>query len=99
MCAKSYEETTERLKEIESKILEKRSDLRQFETEYRKVSCNISVPSLLCNNEYDNNVTHFPHLRKALTKYNGYAGFSTVSGSDHQIYARKRSGIGLPSRL
>ncbi|KAM0881761.1 hypothetical protein ACQ4PT_032745 [Festuca glaucescens] len=36
MCAKSYEETTERLKEIESKILEKRNDLRQFETEYRK---------------------------------------------------------------
>jgi len=38
MCAKSYEETTERLKEIESKILAKRNDLRQFETEYRKVS-------------------------------------------------------------
>jgi uncharacterized coiled-coil DUF342 family protein len=36
MCAKSYEETTERLKEIESKILAKRNDLRQFETEYRK---------------------------------------------------------------
>ncbi|KQK04498.1 chaperone protein dnaJ 15 [Brachypodium distachyon] len=36
MCAKSYEETTQRLKEIESKILEKRNDLRQFETEYRK---------------------------------------------------------------
>jgi hypothetical protein len=38
MCAKSYEDTTERLKEIESKILAKRNDLRQFETEYRKVS-------------------------------------------------------------
>ena len=38
VCAKSYEETTERLKEIESKILAKRNDLRQFETEYRKVS-------------------------------------------------------------
>ncbi|OEL28512.1 Chaperone protein dnaJ 15 [Dichanthelium oligosanthes] len=37
MCAKSYEDTTERLKEIESKILAKRNDLRQFETEYRKV--------------------------------------------------------------
>lgn len=36
MCAKSYEDTTERLKEIEAKILEKRTDLRQFETEYRK---------------------------------------------------------------
>ncbi|GJN13039.1 hypothetical protein PR202_ga31372 [Eleusine coracana subsp. coracana] len=36
MCAKSYEDTTERLKDIESKILAKRNDLRQFETEYRK---------------------------------------------------------------
>lgn len=37
MCAKSYTETTERLKEIEAKILTKRTDLRQFESEYRKV--------------------------------------------------------------
>ncbi|OEL34983.1 hypothetical protein BAE44_0004000, partial [Dichanthelium oligosanthes] len=37
MCAKSYEDTTEWLKEIESKILAKRNDLCQFETEYRKV--------------------------------------------------------------
>ncbi|XP_062212225.1 chaperone protein dnaJ 15-like isoform X1 [Phragmites australis] len=36
MCAKSYKNTTERLKEIESKILAKRNDLRQFESEYRK---------------------------------------------------------------
>ncbi|URE38555.1 DnaJ domain [Musa troglodytarum] len=37
MCAKSYEDTTGRLKEIEAKILAKRNDLRQFEIEYRKV--------------------------------------------------------------
>ncbi|CAI0552954.1 unnamed protein product [Linum tenue] len=36
LCAKSYEDTTERLKEIETQILRKRNDLRQFETEYRK---------------------------------------------------------------
>ncbi|WOL17586.1 chaperone protein dnaJ 15-like [Canna indica] len=36
LCAKSYEDTTEKLKEIESKILAKRTDLRQFEIEYRK---------------------------------------------------------------
>ncbi|GMH27493.1 hypothetical protein Nepgr_029336 [Nepenthes gracilis] len=36
LCAKSYEETTERLKEIEAQILRKRHELRQFETEYRK---------------------------------------------------------------
>lgn len=37
ICAKSYEETTEKLKEIEAQILRKRNELRQFETEYRKV--------------------------------------------------------------
>lgn len=37
LCARSYEETTEKLKEIEAQILRKRTDLRQFETEYRKV--------------------------------------------------------------
>ncbi|WOL11712.1 hypothetical protein Cni_G20476 [Canna indica] len=36
ICAKSYEDTTEKLKEIEAKILAKRNDLRQFEVEYRK---------------------------------------------------------------
>ncbi|KAF8101303.1 hypothetical protein N665_0208s0085 [Sinapis alba] len=36
LCAKTYEETTEKLKEIEAQILRKRNDLRQFETEYRK---------------------------------------------------------------
>ncbi|CAL9040011.1 unnamed protein product [Musa banksii] len=36
MCAKSYEDTTGRLKEVEAKILAKRNDLRQFEIEYRK---------------------------------------------------------------
>ncbi|KAG2709382.1 hypothetical protein I3843_05G214800 [Carya illinoinensis] len=36
LCAKSYEDTTEKLKEIEAQILRKRTELRQFETEYRK---------------------------------------------------------------
>ncbi|XP_026664238.2 chaperone protein dnaJ 15-like [Phoenix dactylifera] len=36
VCAESYEDTTQKLKEIEAKILSKRNDLRQFETEYRK---------------------------------------------------------------
>ncbi|XP_047341246.1 chaperone protein dnaJ 15-like [Impatiens glandulifera] len=36
VCAKTYEDTTEKLKDIESQILRKRNDLRQFETEYRK---------------------------------------------------------------
>ncbi|XP_022945841.1 chaperone protein dnaJ 15 [Cucurbita moschata] len=36
ICAKSYEETTKKLKEIEAQILTKRNELRQFEIEYRK---------------------------------------------------------------
>ncbi|XP_028768243.1 chaperone protein dnaJ 15-like [Neltuma alba] len=36
LCAKSYEDTTQKLKDIEAKILLKRNELRQFETEYRK---------------------------------------------------------------
>lgn len=37
LCAKSYEDTTDKLKDIEAQILRKRTELRQFETEYRKV--------------------------------------------------------------
>ncbi|KAJ6312575.1 hypothetical protein OIU77_014156 [Salix suchowensis] len=36
LCAKTYEDTTEKLKDIETQILRKRNELRQFETEYRK---------------------------------------------------------------
>ncbi|XP_061975310.1 chaperone protein dnaJ 15-like isoform X2 [Populus nigra] len=36
LCAKTYEDTTEKLKDIEAQILRKRNELRQFETEYRK---------------------------------------------------------------
>ncbi|XAR52427.1 hypothetical protein NMG60_11020508 [Bertholletia excelsa] len=36
VCAKTYEDTTHKLKDIEAQILRKRTDLRQFETEYRQ---------------------------------------------------------------
>ncbi|XP_068637299.1 chaperone protein dnaJ 15-like [Aristolochia californica] len=36
LCVKSFEETTEKLKEIEAQILVKRNELHQFESEYRK---------------------------------------------------------------
>lgn len=36
LCAKTFEDTTEKLKDIEAQILVKRNELRQFETEYRK---------------------------------------------------------------
>ncbi|XP_024014682.1 chaperone protein dnaJ 15 isoform X2 [Eutrema salsugineum] len=37
LCAKTYEDTTEKLKEIEAQILRKRNELRQFETELWRV--------------------------------------------------------------
>ncbi|CAL9239873.1 unnamed protein product [Arabidopsis halleri] len=37
LCAKTYEGTIEKLKEIEAKVLTKRFDLRQFETEYQQL--------------------------------------------------------------
>ncbi|XP_039055124.1 chaperone protein dnaJ 15-like [Hibiscus syriacus] len=36
LCAKTYEDTTQKLKDIEAQILRKRNELRQFETEYGK---------------------------------------------------------------
>ncbi|KAF7827795.1 chaperone protein dnaJ 15 [Senna tora] len=36
LCAKTYEDTTQKLKDVEAQILTKRNELRQFETEYRK---------------------------------------------------------------
>ncbi|XP_024023241.1 chaperone protein dnaJ 15 [Morus notabilis] len=36
LCTKSYEDTTQKLRDIEAQILRKRNELRQFETEYRK---------------------------------------------------------------
>ncbi|GJY47331.1 hypothetical protein Tco_0436394 [Tanacetum coccineum] len=37
ICATTYEDTTHKLKDIEQQILRKRTELRQFETEYRQV--------------------------------------------------------------
>ncbi|KAL8229959.1 hypothetical protein R6Q57_014859 [Mikania cordata] len=36
LCATTYEDTTHKLKDIEQQILRKRTELRQFETEYRQ---------------------------------------------------------------
>ncbi|ERN16797.1 hypothetical protein AMTRI_Chr02g263990 [Amborella trichopoda] len=36
LCAKAFKETTEKLKDVEAKILTKRNELREFECEYRK---------------------------------------------------------------
>lgn len=45
LCAKTYEDTTHKLKDIEAQILSKRNELRLFETEYRKVFSLVSRAS------------------------------------------------------
>ena len=37
LCAATFESSTHKLKDVEQQILRKRTELRQFETEYRKV--------------------------------------------------------------
>jgi hypothetical protein len=49
LCAKTYEDTTEKLKEIEAQILRKRNELRLFETEYRKVEILLPVLVMVLN--------------------------------------------------
>ncbi|KAH1242182.1 Chaperone protein dnaJ 15 [Glycine max] len=43
VCAKSYEDTTQKLKDIEAQILRKRNELRQFEAEYRKPAPAVTI--------------------------------------------------------
>ncbi|XP_051146212.1 chaperone protein dnaJ 15-like [Andrographis paniculata] len=90
LCAKTYEDTTEKLKDIETKILRKRNELRQFETEYRKALARFqevtnrytqekqSVDELL--NERDNIHSSFTVTRSMISS--GSAHFSNgTSGS------------------
>ncbi|KAJ6818783.1 chaperone protein dnaJ 15 [Iris pallida] len=51
ICATSFEDTTEKLKDIEAQILQKRNDLRQFETEYRKALARFHEVTNRCNQE------------------------------------------------
>ncbi|CAL5421594.1 unnamed protein product [Camellia sinensis] len=51
LCAKSYEDTTHKLKDIEAQILMKRTELRQFETEYRKALARFQEVTNRCTQE------------------------------------------------
>ncbi|KAK7306913.1 hypothetical protein VNO77_39541 [Canavalia gladiata] len=51
VCAKSYEETSQKLQDIEGQILRKRNELRQFETEYRKALARYQEVTDRCTNE------------------------------------------------
>ncbi|XP_010265076.1 PREDICTED: chaperone protein dnaJ 15 isoform X2 [Nelumbo nucifera] len=51
LCARSFEDTTEKLKDIEAQILRKRNELRQFEIEYRKALARYQEVTNRCNQE------------------------------------------------
>lgn len=62
LCAKSYEDITHKLQDVEAQILRKRTELRQFETEYRKV---FGIPCFQLHVFYVSNIencVHVPHL-------------------------------------
>jgi len=76
LCSKTYEDTTEKLKDVEGQILRKRNELRQFETEYRKVeSASIDVPSIT--------ICWCPHVLEIHLRC--FVGFGTLPGSNQQI--------------
>ncbi|KAG2709379.1 hypothetical protein I3760_05G235800 [Carya illinoinensis] len=75
LCAKSYEDTTEKLKEIEAQILRKRTELRQFETEYRKALARFQEVT----NRYNQEKQSIPRL--SFSWFRVYSGTVSTCGS------------------
>ncbi|GAB4828860.1 Chaperone protein dnaJ 15 [Ancistrocladus abbreviatus] len=86
VCAKSYEETTEKLKEIEAQILTKRNELRQFETEYRKALARFQEVTNRYSQEKES-VDELLKQRESIhSSFTAVRGLSTVSnGSTSKI--------------
>ncbi|PIA56389.1 hypothetical protein AQUCO_00700601v1 [Aquilegia coerulea] len=92
LCAKTFEDTSEKLKEIESQILRKRIELRQFETAYRNLQNAQSETE-----EYRNAVARYQefHIRyrhenqtvNELLKQrdNIHSSFTTIASSGNNI--------------
>ncbi|KAE8668231.1 Chaperone protein dnaJ 15 [Hibiscus syriacus] len=78
LCAKSFEDTTEKLKDIEAQILSKRNELRQFETEYRKALAHYQEVT----NRYSQEKQSVDELLKQ--RYGIHASF-TVTKAPHSI--------------
>ncbi|XP_019101090.1 PREDICTED: chaperone protein dnaJ 15-like [Camelina sativa] len=72
LCAKSYEDTTEKMKEIEAQIIRKRNELRQFEAEYYK--------AIACYEEVTNRYTQEKQIVDELLKQRDtiHSSFSVV---------------------
>lgn len=88
MCAKSYEDTTGRLKEVEAKILAKRNDLRQFEIEYRKALARFQEVTNKYNQEkqsVDELLKQRDTIHSSFTTVRTMINSSGVTGSSSKI--------------
>ncbi|ESQ28431.1 hypothetical protein EUTSA_v10018637mg [Eutrema salsugineum] len=79
LCAKTYEDTTEKLKEIEAQILRKRNELRQFETEYRKALARFQE---VTNRYTQEKQTVDELLKQRDTIHSSFSAVKTPSGSN-----------------
>lgn len=67
---KSYEDTTEKLMDIEAQILRKRNELRQFESEYRKVLTAVFLAA---------DYFHYHHFCKEIWVYDTFMQYLFVT--------------------
>ncbi|XP_022152257.1 chaperone protein dnaJ 15-like isoform X1 [Momordica charantia] len=86
LCTKTYEETTEKLKDIEAQILRKRNELRQFETEYRKALARFQEVT----NRYNKEKQSVDELLKQRDSI--HASFTVIKASNHIVAGATSNG-------
>ncbi|KAM7464319.1 hypothetical protein LguiA_032440 [Lonicera macranthoides] len=101
ICAKSYEDTTRKLRDIEDQILRKRTELRQFETEYRKALARFQEATNRYSQEkqsVDELLKHRDSIHSAFTVTRSVHGSvsngsnSKVGGEDYKEESPKEDG-------
>ncbi|KAJ0669451.1 putative DnaJ domain, Chaperone J-domain superfamily [Helianthus annuus] len=90
ICATTYEDTTHKLKDIEQQILRKRTELRQFETEYRQALARFQEVT----NRYTQEKQNVDELLKQRDSIQSSftAGRSVVVGSGSNAQASSNGG-------
>ncbi|KAJ0430860.1 putative DnaJ domain, Chaperone J-domain superfamily [Helianthus annuus] len=90
ICATTYEDTTHKLKDIEQQILRKRTELRQFETEYRQALARFQEVT----NRYTQEKQNVDELLKQRDSIQSSftAGRSVVVGSGSNTQASSNGG-------
>ncbi|KAK9074515.1 hypothetical protein SSX86_007113 [Deinandra increscens subsp. villosa] len=90
ICATTYEDTTHKLKDIEQQILRKRTELRQFETEYRQALARFQEVT----NRYSQEKQNVDELLKQRDSIQSSftVGRSLVTGSGSGAHASSNGG-------